>query len=248
MQNKNHQINQHDKGLCRICGTKLENGVCAICGWTQIIFPSEIPTEIIEFNKQREKVAQNLHKEVCELKDTLKKLEKKVVLLTDEKTKLGEEQKVLEQQLRAENGKVLKMEADLRKALEDVNKSNLSDLKGIVIISDMTFVNPSDISAYASTPINRQCLPVLSGVNTYGSAMSEGNHYQITIKRRGDVFLSKHFAVDTSHSRGLVIKDLSNGRITLNGNHFNEEYVGNSKFFIKQGRQIFSIEIKSLIF
>jgi len=76
MQNKNHQINQHDKGLCHICGTKLENGVCAICGWTQIIFPSEVPTEIIEFNKQREKVAQNLHKEVCELKDTLKKLEK----------------------------------------------------------------------------------------------------------------------------------------------------------------------------
>ncbi|SFP14594.1 hypothetical protein [Prevotella sp. tf2-5] len=76
MQNENHQINQHDKGLCHVCGTKLENGVCTICGWTQMIFPSEVPSEIIEFNKQREKVAQKLHKEVCELKDTLKKLEK----------------------------------------------------------------------------------------------------------------------------------------------------------------------------
>lgn len=73
MQNENHQINLHDKGLCHVCGTKLENGVCTICGWTQIIFPSEVPTEIIEFNKQREKVAQNLHKEVC---DTLEKLKK----------------------------------------------------------------------------------------------------------------------------------------------------------------------------
>lgn len=232
---------------CKVCGHPLSvaDAFCPECGFERHVLPIPVSKEVEEYENNR---IRN-YKEQLELhRQNLEKTEKKVAILTDENTKLEEGQKELEQQLRVENGKVLKMEADLKKALEDANKSNLSDLKGIVIISDMTYVNPSDMSAYASTPINRQCLPVLSGINTYGSANSEGNHYQITIKCRGDVFLSKHFAVDTSHSRGLVIKDLSNGRITLNGNPFREEYVGNSKFFIKQGRHIFSVEIKSINF
>lgn len=76
MQKVDKHTQQNGNDLCKVCGSELLNGVCPICGWAQIIFPHEVPSEIVDFNARREETAKRLHKETCEAKTTLKKLEK----------------------------------------------------------------------------------------------------------------------------------------------------------------------------
>ncbi len=239
---------------CKVCNQMfpLTETFCPECGFEKHIYPEPLSPELKKYEEERvNKYKEQRTKKEEELKkqeDAFDKVSSQLSEARDTLKKNEEELETAESVARVNKQKIAQLEKDLADALQEAEKSNLSDLKGIVIVSDMTHIAFSDMSAYAITPINRQCLPVLSGVNTYGSADSSGNHHQIAIKCRGDVFLPKHFAVDTTYSRGLVVKDLSNGMITLNGNRFEEEYAGNSKFFIQQGRQIFVVEIKMLNF
>lgn len=255
---------------CKVCGgdLNLSDSFCPQCGFEHHILPEPVSNEVRMYEEKRINACKKVWEEHCQdikklhdEKDSEKKtLEQKLKKIKEEtqsaQKEKEQEKKKYEANLKDANKQISELLHEILGLNEVVdalraentelnaNKSNLLDLKGIVLISDITRLSCSDMLADACTPINRQCLPVLSGINTYGTANSGGHHYQITIKHRGDVFLPKHFAVYTNHSKGLVIKDLSNGRITLNGNPFIEEYAGNSKFIIKQDRQMFTVEIK----
>lgn len=255
---------------CKICDHELtfSDTFCPECGFEMHIYPYPEPLspELKSYEEERvKKYKEQIERQREDQNEKLKKQEdafnekmkdqedaynevsSQLSKARDSLKQKDKEIKTAETMALANKQRIAQLEKDLSDALQEAEKSNLSDLKGIVIISDMTDVAVSGVSANVNTPIYRQCLPVLAGINTYGTNRSEGLHHQITIHCRGKVFLPVHFAVDTNHSKGLVIKDLSNGRITLNGNAFKEEYAGNSRFFIKEGRQFFTIEIKSLI-
>lgn len=237
---------------CKVCNQMfpLTETFCTECGFERHIYPEPLSPELKKYEEERvNKYKEQRTKKEEELKkqkDALNIVSSQLSEARDTLKKSEEELKTAETEARANEQRIAQLEKDLADALQEAGKTNLSDLKGIVIISDMTDVAVSGDSANANTPIYRQCLPVLAGINTYGTDRSDGLHHQINLHCRGEVFLPIHFAVDTNHSRGLVVKDLSNGRMTLNGNSFKEEYANNSKFFIKQGRQLFAVEIKSL--
>lgn len=76
MQKVDKHTKQKGKELCKVCGSELVNGVCSTCGWVQIIFPSDVPSEIADFEVRREEMAKRIYKDSCDSKAALIKLEK----------------------------------------------------------------------------------------------------------------------------------------------------------------------------
>jgi len=88
------------------------------------------------------------------------------------------------------------MEDYKRKAIEAANAKPEHKLKGIALITG------DDVRT-------RMFLPIYEGVNTYGSAPSDGkHHFKISMMFRGLRFEPQHFAIETYGDR-LVLHDLS---------------------------------------
>ena len=71
-------VPKREKNRCSICGSNIVNGVCAVCGWVQIIFPNQVPLEITDFDTQRKEIARNLYKGACTSKKETEELRRTI--------------------------------------------------------------------------------------------------------------------------------------------------------------------------
>lgn len=59
-----------------MCGAPLNDGVCANCGWVQIIFPAEVPDSIQKFERERAAAARKLLDDKTTAKNRLDSVER----------------------------------------------------------------------------------------------------------------------------------------------------------------------------
>lgn len=190
--------------ICPVCGQEMSGSICCNCGWVHINMPSKVDVRVEDFQRRRleahKKAYESLQNQISSLRKTAAESAKEIERKVRQDESVRFELKKVE--TRCQN-----LEDDLRqthqmleeykqKALEAANAKPEHKLKGIALITG------DDV-------LTRMFLPVYEGMNTYGSAPSDGkHHFKITMMFRGLKFEPRHFAVETYRDR-LVFHDLS---------------------------------------
>lgn len=237
MDTKNNNAHHSKEERCDICGNILTKGLCSNCGWAQIVFPNTVPPEIKDFNTQRKETAIKIYKEGCVSKTTIEKFKKnyeaessknktlehnlndakaKIAAAEQEKGRLkgqvDKAQKELDfakkemqglvdkvQSLTAQNKMLENDKNILLIEFEKTKKSN--QLLGIVLVTD----TKNDFHAVA---------PINSGVNTFGSEVSNGNHHMVRLGPFSIQLGPKHFSVEPI-GKHLLLRDMTGGSMNL---------------------------------
>lgn len=172
---------------CKVCGHPLSiaDTFCPECGFERHVFPTPVSKEVEEYENNR---IRN-YKEQLELhRQNLEKTEKKVALLTDENTKLVEEQKVLEQLLEREKQRTQQLTIDLNDAQVKASAMKGEKPKAFLLIKG----HGDEIVA-----------AVYEGRNSYGCFMGgikDANHQELTI----DGLQPLHFAIEAVNNRFVL--------------------------------------------
>lgn len=187
--------------ICKACGNTMQGSTCKFCGWTRFIYPANIPIELKEMENKRIECAKNIYDKIRESTNKDKEIEKnkkEIVTLSAEIDEMQTANDNLKNELRRLNDELKEAKTTM-----PAGKFGSSGIVGIVHIVN----NKNNDTCYC---------PIYSGENTYGSDESRGNHHYIDIRSRRETILPKHFSV-SEHKERLVIRDLSNGNIRLNG-------------------------------
>ena len=117
---------KREKNRCSICGSNIVNGVCAVCGWVQIIFPNQVPSEISDFDTQRKEIARNLYKGACTSKKETEELRRTIDAEVSKN-------KTLEDNLKEEKAKTRAVEQEKERYRTQVDKTakELASLKDV---------------------------------------------------------------------------------------------------------------------
>lgn len=181
--------------MCPVCHSKLETAVCPSCGWVQIAFPETVPPEIVEFNRQRSETASRLYREKKDDKAAVDSLRGEARKAQAESARLAEQQTLLKKTLEERKEEYARLETELQEA------QKIQQTVGIVLAMD----NSNGFQAVAT---------ILPGINTYGSADSEGRHHLVRLSPFSKQLERKHFSVEQS-GKHLLLKDLTGGSMGI---------------------------------
>lgn len=197
---------------CKVCGSELSNGVCATCGWVQIIFPSEVPSEISDFNERREEMAKKLLEEGkgreaelnkikgknSEFNEDLKVLQVKYdsskEAWEDQKKKLSGENAKLINEINVTKDRLEEMQQEIHRLREENNKAKAVKPMGIVRL-----VNKKSDDV--------QILPFYKGINTFGTSPTNDSHQQVRIETFSAQIAPVHFEINTVEHSYVVLKN-----------------------------------------
>ena len=117
-------VPKREQNRCSICGSNIVNGVCAVCGWVQIIFPNQVPLEITDFDTQRKEIARNLYKGACTSKKETEELRRTIDAEVSKS-------KTLEDCLKEEKAKTRVVEKERLRDQADKATKELASLKDV---------------------------------------------------------------------------------------------------------------------
>ncbi len=191
--------------ICPVCGQEFTGSICERCGWVHINMPEKVDVRVEDFQRRRleahkKAYTASLNRLSAMEKETTEIAKDAASQALDANNLRGELKKAEDKNRRLENdlAEVRQMLEDYRhKILEAKSAAPAHKLKGIALIT-------------GEESRTRMFLPVYEGMNTYGSAESDGKkHFKITMLFRGLKFKPQHFAIETYGER-LVFHDLSN--------------------------------------
>lgn len=170
---------------CAVCGTPLTDGVCANCGWVEIIFPSEQPEAIKQFETARKSAAQRIL-DTRKAADSAKTAaEKKIGQLNTQIDQLNAKLGEANQTISSKNSEI----GTLRRENEGLSSRPTSAKPlAYLIVDNNGVLSALGIAKGTNRVVNRRAVSVRTvpeGMNLIGGMFTESIDIEVTADGEG---------------------------------------------------------------